>query len=201
MEVTVKASFLAEHILEELSKREEPTPTLDFIEVLLTPPPAFYRKAWYYRTFGSLPKKKPFSPSEKQKLYKVLSTLKHAGLIEKKESTAGALWHITQEGLGRLPFLKKRNMYAKESAAYEQGAKDAAVRVISYDIPKKDTRKGYWLREALKRLGFVMIHKSVWVGKRKIPESFLKDLEMRTMLSYVHILEISKTGTLKIKEF
>ena len=42
-----------------------------------------------------------------------------------------------------------------------------------------------------------MVHQSVWVGKTKIPETLILDLENLHILEYVEIFEISKNGTLK----
>ena len=50
-----------------------------------------------------------------------------------------------------------------------------------------------------------MLQKSVWIGKNKIPEEFLKALAELDLMNFIHILKISKTGTIaettKIKSF
>ena len=69
--------------------------------------------------------------------------------------------------------------------------------MIAYDIPAEKNEMRQWLRFALLALGFTILQKSVWVGKKVIPESFMRDLRARKMLSYVHILEVRKSGTLR----
>jgi hypothetical protein len=42
-----------------------------------------------------------------------------------------------------------------------------------------------------------MVQKSLWLGKVKIPEEFLVDIRKLSLLDYVEIFEITKTGSLK----
>ena len=42
-----------------------------------------------------------------------------------------------------------------------------------------------------------MIHKSVWIGKEKIPQELIIDLEELKILNFVEIFEVTKQGTLK----
>ena len=55
------------------------------------------------------------------------------------------------------------------------------------------------LRDILRMLGFNLIHKSVWIGKVKLPERFIADLQRLGILEYVEILEVTKSGTLESK--
>jgi len=69
--------------------------------------------------------------------------------------------------------------------------------IASFDIPEDLRSKRDWLREVLRNQGFKMIHKSLWVGKRKVPEDLVNDLERLKILEYVEIFEVTKSGTLK----
>lgn len=42
-----------------------------------------------------------------------------------------------------------------------------------------------------------MLQKSVWFGKNKINQEFLSDLKDKNLLNFVHILEVSKAGSVK----
>lgn len=140
--------------------------------------------------------KTPLAPTpqrneERQKFYALLNYLKKQGFIESKKKGRSALWKITVAGLKKLKFLNKLNMpdYKTET--------DDKFKIIIFDIPEKERKKRAWLREVLKMLGFKMLQFSVWIGKNKIPERFLEELRNKQMLSYIHILEINKSGTLK----
>lgn len=135
---------------------------------------------------------------DRQNFYRLLNYLKSQGLVESKKGGRGPIWKITKQGGEKLDLLRARNFYAKEAADYgEKTGHDTSVKIIVYDIPQGEERKRRWLRWALKNLGFTLLQKSVWTGKRKIPEEFLFDLKTRHMLPYVHIFEIAKSGTLR----
>ena len=103
--------------------------------------------------------------------------------------------NLTLKGKKKLSLLKNsfvlNNKYKKE--------KSDKVVIISYDIPIIFNKERNILRDILRILGFNMVHKSVWVGKVKLPKEFVVDLEKLGILDYVEILEVNKSGTLKYK--
>ena len=135
------------------------------------------------------------SYSESQKFYSLLYYLKKQGLIESKKDGRGSLWRIRPAGVEKLSNIKKRKIFSASSINYRE--EPDTLKIITFDIPTKDDRKRYWLRAVLKRIGFKMLQKSVWFGKKKIPESFMNDLRERGMIDYVHVLAVSKTGSLR----
>ena len=135
------------------------------------------------------------SYSESQKFYSLLYYLKKQGLIEGKKDGRGSLWRIRPAGVEKLSNIKKRKIFSASSINYRE--EPDTLKIITFDIPTKDDRKRYWLRAVLKRIGFKMLQKSVWFGKKKIPESFMNDLRERGMIDYVHVLAVSKTGSLR----
>ena len=135
---------------------------------------------------------------DRQRFYSLLSYLKKQGLVENKKEGRGSLWKITKRGLEKLHILRERNRYSKESATYKEGKAEGGLKIVAYDIPAEGNQKRRdWLRWALLNMGFTMLQKSVWVGKNKIPEEFVKDLRERRLLPYVQIFEVSNRGTLK----
>lgn len=128
---------------------------------------------------------------ELQRFYALLNKLKNQGLIKKKQSKNGSLWNITKRGFEKLGLINKNKKPEYDSI------KDNKVKVITFDIPERERRKRAWLREALTAQGFSMLHQSVWVGKNKIPEQFLVDLRDMELLNYIHILEVSASGTIR----
>lgn len=126
---------------------------------------------------------------KKKRLQKFLSKLKKDGLIvEIKNSSKLA---ISDKGKERLSKLK-----TTQTKYYEKEV-NAGFVIVSFDIPEKLRRKRNWLREVIQNLGFKMVHKSVWVGKVKIPKQLIFDLEEMNILECVEIFEISKTGSLE----
>jgi hypothetical protein len=128
--------------------------------------------------------------NSKRRLMVFISKMKHDGLIE--ESGDNKI-KISSKGMDKLGKLRN-NLPARY---YKKEAGQGNHIIISFDIPERLRRKRDWLREVVRNLGFRMIHKSVWLGKGKIPELFLADLESLKILEFVEIFEISKSGSLK----
>ncbi len=136
---------------------------------------------------------------ENQKFYTLLGYLKRQGLVEAKKKENKNIWHITKKGIEKLEVIKERNLYSKTTVDYSEKEKQGSesVKIITYDIPAKENPKRSWIRWALANLDFTMLQRSVWLGKRKIPEEFLIDLRKRKMMDYVQIFEVAKSGTIK----
>jgi len=128
--------------------------------------------------------------NSKRRLMVFISKMKHDGLIEESEDSKIKISSKGMDKLGKLRNNLPARYYKKETG---QGNHI----IISFDIPERLRRKRDWLREVVRNLGFRMIHKSVWLGKGKIPELFLVDLESIKILEFVEIFEISKSGSLK----
>jgi len=133
-----------------------------------------------------------FQSVQRQRFHAYISKLKREGFIRE-----GALkkLSLTEAGHGYLKnLLRKKRATLPTHYAVQ---KSSAWIIVSFDVPEKERRKRAWLREALKNLGFRMIHKSVWIGKVKIPERFLHNLRRQNIWGAVEIFEITKGGTLK----
>ncbi|MBI3459061.1 hypothetical protein HY061_02255 [Candidatus Azambacteria bacterium] len=125
----------------------------------------------------------------KRRLQRYISKLKQDGLIELTKENQISL---TSRGFDKIEELKSR--------PYNQGfqiEESSQVIIISFDIPEKYRKNRNWLRGVLKFLNFEMVHQSTWVGKIKIPEKLLEQLEKMEILKYIKIFEVTKTGTLK----
>ena len=46
-------------------------------------------------------------------------------------------------------------------------------------------------------MGFTMRQKSVWIGRKRIPEEFVEELEAKGMRAYVDIFGVTRSGTLR----
>lgn len=132
---------------------------------------------------------------ERQKFYSLLNKLKNEGLIQKnKTRNKKTIWAITKKGLEKL-YLKSKDKSVDNDLSYQKEP-DNTWKVIIFDVPERERRKRHWLRTALFSLGFSLLQQSVWIGKNKIPEKFLSDLNKRDMISYVHIFEINRAGSI-----
>ena len=128
----------------------------------------------------------------KRNFSKLVYQLEKDGLVNKRDTSV----KITKKGMTRRGQLEMRLKTAMPDHTYNS-APSESVTIITYDIPEKMRRERNWLREALAILGLAMVHRSVFVGKKKIPKSFLDNLKALRILEYVHIFEVSKAGSLK----
>jgi len=128
--------------------------------------------------------------------YRVLfSQLKSQGLIVKTRNRDKFLVSITPKGVAKIRLLRRCFEEQLSMPPYKAPREKAAI-ILSFDIPEAQRRKRVWLRAVLKRLRFQMIHQSVWLGKNKLPEEFISDLERLNLVNYVEIFEINKAGSL-----
>ncbi len=132
----------------------------------------------------------------KNKYYSYIYRLKKDGLIEEKIHNNKKFFALTSLGKNKLKILKNKRKEKMSLANYHKENSDKSTIVI-FDIPEKEKEKRKWLRSVLKNLGFQMIQKSVWLGKVKIPQQFIEDLNHLEIINYVEIFEITKAGSLK----
>lgn len=136
---------------------------------------------------------------ERQKLYNLIYQLKSDGLIQEKRSgKKRKILTLTPSGKKKTKFLNQKLAASLPKTKYEKKENNKAT-IIIFDIPEKERRKRNWLRGVLKEMGFRMIQKSVWIGKIKIPQNFLIDLQKLKMIDCVKIFEVEKLGSLQTK--
>jgi CRISPR-associated endonuclease Cas2 len=49
--------------------------------------------------------------------------------------------------------------------------------IVMYDIPEAKKKERDWFRRHLKKFGYIMIQRSVWVGPSPLPKEFLEYLK------------------------
>lgn len=158
------------------------------------------RKMW--KSLGSGPRQFKTNWAEKyeqrQRFYSILNKLKNQGLVEKHKPAKGEnIWQITKRGLEKLALFKKaEKTFVKATPSDYEAEEDRNIKIIIFDVPEKEREKREWLRGVIFAMGFTLLQRSVWIGKKKIPERFLFDLKKMNMFSYVHIFEISRQGTI-----
>lgn len=127
-----------------------------------------------------------------RQFYNLLYRLRQDGLIERDESR---FWSMTAKGKEKLEKLLKRNKESLPKKDYKL-ENDKSLILVVFDIPEKMRPKRNWLRDVLLRLNFSMLQKSVWLGRGKLPQSFITDLKEYGLLSHIEILSIAKAGTI-----
>ncbi|MBK5215691.1 MAG: CRISPR-associated endonuclease Cas2 [Candidatus Pacebacteria bacterium] len=102
-----------------------------------------------------------------------------------KSSLKNTLYKIKKEGYveninGYLKITKSGNIYLNNSTFYLESfstiLKGDEIKnlLVVYDIPEDKKRERDWFRFQLKKFGFVMIQRSVWVGPSPLPDEFIK---------------------------
>jgi hypothetical protein len=182
-------------ILEILQQQAESTAGL--IDVFLSGYGESYRKSRKMMVEGAPQFKVDWAEKyvERQRFYSLLNKLKNEGFIKKDAGKRNNLWNITKKGIEKLK-AKKENNFNNSMSEYEVESDDK-LKIIIFDIPEKERQKRKWLRMVLFGLGFKLLQQSVWMGKGRVPKKFLIDLRKQGMLSYIHIFEINKRGTIE----
>ena len=128
---------------------------------------------------------------ERQRFYNIISKLKREGLISGKEN-------LRRTKLGTEKLLKLRSLKTEVAIKVKKykPEEDDTTKIVIFDIPEKERRKRRWLRASLLQLGFVILQKSVWIGKVKIPEEFMEDLRFMKLDRYIHVFSGEKLGTI-----
>ncbi len=131
----------------------------------------------------------------RSRYHNFLYKLMRDGLIVQKEEGAGKHFAISKKGQSKLLSLRGRGTLPdKKNYPKEDGA---GFTVVTFDIPEADRKKRDWLRSVLKHLGFTMVHKSVWLGKTRIPIHLLRDLQTLNLFEHMEVFQVSKLGNLK----
>lgn len=131
-------------------------------------------------------------------LFLLLSRLRAQGLVEsrKESNRSGNEWRITQTGKRKLAlFRKHRGMLSGA------GNETDYPKIVAFDIPERSKEARIWIRQALKRLHYKLLQKSVWIGDAKLPEGFFQSLADYEAMEAVHVFAISKRGSISDKYF
>ena len=127
----------------------------------------------------------------------ILNRLKQEGLVERGGPKNQSRWSITRKGrivLRQKPKVQKKS---PDHLAYPAlPREDGITRLITFDIPEKQRAKRNWLRQELLACGYSLLHKSVFIGKRPLPEELAAMIETLHLGAYIHFVGIDRKGTL-----
>lgn len=135
---------------------------------------------------------------QEQHMQDFICRLKRSELIEDAPAGAKRPWYLTDKGKRKVFELAKRSerMGALPSSHYPKISSSQII-IVTFDIPEIIREKRNWFRAVLKNLGLKMVHKSVWMGRVKIPKELPEDLKKLGLIDFIEVFAISKTGTLK----
>ncbi len=144
--------------------------------------------------------KKHFDEHQKRLEWKraqrLIQALKQDGLIKSTRIGREAHYSMTQAGKTWVHEHENDLSDIVRAKKYVATPSDR-VTIIAYDIPHTMRQQRDWLRGALGQFGFRFLQRSLFIGKRQIPESFIDDLAEANLTQYVDIFEITKSGTLR----
>jgi len=134
----------------------------------------------------------------RERYHSFMYKLKRDGLVkENAGSQRGAKQiFITSKGRRKLVSLQKQRVAVLPEVTYPN-VKGKTLIIVTFDVPEEERRKRDWLRTVLKRIGFTMVQKSVWIGKMQLPEAFIKDLKTMHLVGCVEIFSVTRTGSLR----
>ena len=143
-----------------------------------------------------------FLLKEKMKVAVLVNRFQKMGLISNINSYEGkASWAITNDGVTKLLKLEEKflSLINKEKlpAIDYSVIKSKYKIIVIFDIAEKEKFKRVWLRAALKRLGFRMLQKSVWIGDNQLPSEFITDLKRLKILNAVKIFSVFQEGNIE----
>jgi DNA-binding transcriptional regulator PaaX len=131
-----------------------------------------------------------------QRYRQMISYLKRDGLIRECSKEGSKFLAVTKKGDKRLALIKERAKQQLPTPSYS-AEKHSNVTIVIFDIPERDRKKRRWLRSALVNMEIKMIQKSVWMGKIKMPQEFIDDLNKLKMTDFVEIFQVTKSGSLR----
>lgn len=129
---------------------------------------------------------------KQQNFYNIINKLQREGFIKKTKDRELMITVLGKEKYKKILSYLPRRRYKAEV--------DRSLKVIIFDIPEKEKYKRFWLRGQLRDLGFKMLQKSVWVGKKKLPREFIEDIRDLKLLPYIEIFSVIKTGSMQSPE-
>lgn len=134
----------------------------------------------------------------KHTLSSTLYRLRKDGLVTKNGTDRKSQWTITAKGRALLT----RKVLRKSPNPLEYPIlppMDGIVRLVSFDIPEKQRAKRDWLRKELIACDYHILHRSVFIGARLLPEELINAMAHLGITRYIQIVGINRKGTLVSK--
>ena len=128
------------------------------------------------------------------KYHSFMKRLQKNGLVTQSGTGKSKSWTVATAGKQIL------ETYKKQSRLAEEAIRPGGTTIISYDIPERIHSERDAMRDLLKLFGFTFVHQSLWYANVTVERRFIDYLRERKLLDYVHIFQITKSGTLESVE-
>jgi len=164
------------------------------IDAFLPPHP----KSRLARALLGLDQKRYFSrTAARHSFSSILNRLKREGLVTRAGPKKKSSWIITAKG--RISLSKKSPPQRNSPQAIIYTAlppQDNITRLVTFDVPEKQRAKRNWLRKELIACGYDALQKSVFIGRRPLPDELIRMIEILRLDRCVHLVGIDRKGTL-----
>ncbi len=110
--------------------------------------------------------------------------MKRKGLIEKR----GSGWYSTPAGKKFVQ--RKYESLEQFSNSFAKGTPKNLL--VMYDIPEYKKAEREWFRWHLKKFGYLMIQRSVWIGPSPLPKDFLDYVEKIKLKRNIKTFRLAK---------
>lgn len=123
--------------------------------------------------------------------------------IYKKQSIRNAVFKLKKEGFiitaedkAVITNLGKKHVNRKiasfKNFNHISNEKSTADLIVMYDIPENKKAEREWFRWHLKKFGYKMIQRSVWVGPSPLPKDFVIYVKSLGLHKIVKVLKLAK---------
>lgn len=133
--------------------------------------------------FG-IPRFKDYSRNSMQV---TLSRLHKNGYVESKNRQ----WFLTEKGKTRLNRNKLKQL---DLIPIINSPKNL---LVMFDIPEQKKKEREWFRKHLRKLDYIMIQKSVWVGPSPLPKEFIDYIKSIKLRDTIKTFKLEKGYTIK----
>ncbi len=143
--------------------------------------PQFKYKGISVNMFGLPSFSKDFS---KASFFNQLARFKRKGFVEKDDE----FLRITKKGKEYIK--RKQDSLSLFSFSFSKDSPKNLL--VMYDIPENKKAEREWFRFHLKKFGYIMIQKSVWIGPSPLPVDFLDYLKEIKLKSCIKTFKLTK---------
>lgn len=121
---------------------------------------------------------------KKQTIRNCVTKLRKRGFIKMGEDKA----FITNLGKKHI----NRKIDSFQNFEYKPKDKANIDLIIMYDIPEEKKAEREWFRWHLKKFGYKMIQRSVWVGPSPLPKDFVDYVKSLNLRDLIKVLKLAK---------
>ena len=110
---------------------------------------------------------------------------------------------VTVNSFGIPVFDLKKNKTTNYNKSFSSNFLEESPKnlIVMYDIPDAQKKERDWFRRHLKKFGYIMIQRSVWVGPSPLPKDFLEYVKSIKLLGKLKSFKLAQSYTGREKLF